>query len=69
MLISQSELARRLGVERLTVYRWYKSGKLPKQVVKNKNKLGWDEDTLNSFFSVSTDDLALGYAGKWFGEV
>lgn len=55
-LVRTSELATRLGVSRVTLWRWERAGNLPPKHQIGPNVVGWLESELDKWFADRADD-------------
>lgn len=57
-LVRPAELAKTLGVSRVTLWRWERAGRLPKKRHIGPNVVGWLESEIEDWFNTSSSPHA-----------
>lgn len=56
--VRTKELAEKLNVSRITVWRWERAGLIPAKIRLGQNTVGWNAETLEKWFSERSATLA-----------
>ncbi len=54
-IIRAAELAERLGISRVTLWRWERDGRIPKKVVVGPNVSGWVEAKIEEWWAAKSE--------------
>ncbi len=54
-IIRAAELAERLGISRVTLWRWERAGRIPKKVIIGPNVSGWVEAEIEEWWAAKSE--------------